>query len=143
VSAAYAEVEAGAPALTLELPALPTLAAPDDSKANVDGNSMFQWNSDARVFVLAARAVDYYDTVYVITEAKQTRLPIGADFGYTPPANAAFEWSVEVHDAYPSIDDAAGPTGHLSAYGTERIRGPRRGSGKYAQSVPRLFTTPQ
>lgn len=142
IAAAYAEVEAGGPALTLEMPPLPTLAAPDDAKANVDGSSMFQWNSDARVFLLSARAVDNFDSVYVVTEAKQTRLPIGAELGYTPRANAAFEWTVEVHDAYASIDEATGPTGHLSAYATDTIRGPRRGAGQYAQSVPRVFTTP-
>lgn len=141
--AAYAEVEPGGPALALELPALPLLAAPEEGKANVDGSSTFQWNSDARVFVLAARAVDFFDSIYVVTESKQARLPIGAELGYTPRANAAFEWSVEVHDAYTSVDEATGPAGHLSAYGTDVLRGPRRGAGKYAQSVPRLFTTPQ
>lgn len=142
MAAAYAEVEAGAAALALELPALPTLAAPDDGKANVDGSNMFQWNSDAHVFLLAARSVDYYDSVYVVTSAKQTRLPIGADLGYTPRANAAFEWSVEVHDAYASVDDATGANGFLSAYAGDTLRGPRRGAGTFAQSVPRVFTTP-
>jgi hypothetical protein len=142
MAAAYAEVEPGGPALALELPALPTLAAPDDGKTNIDGNSEFQWNGDAHVFTLCARAIDTYDAIYVVTQAKQTRLPIGAAVGYTPPANAAFEWSVEVHDAYPSIDEATAEAGYLSAYGTDTIRGPRRGAGRFAQSVPRVFTTP-
>lgn len=92
--------------------------------------------------VLAARSVEYYDAIYVVTESKQTRLPIGASIGYTPPADSQFEWTIEVHDSYASVDEAASEDGHLSAYATEAIRGPKRGSGQYTQSVPRVFSTP-
>lgn len=141
IAAAYAEVEPGGPFLTLALPPLPSLIAPDAGKTNIDANTEFHWNSNARVVMLCARAVDTYDSIYVVTEAKQTRLPIGVKFGYTPPANADFAWSIEVHDAYPTIDEAASEAGHISAYASEEIRGPKRGAGTWSRSVPRLFTT--
>jgi hypothetical protein len=76
-----------------------------------------------------------------VTEGKQTRLPIGIQFGYTPQASSDFSWSVEVHDAHATIDEATGEAGHLSAYAAEDIRGPKRGPGTFARSVPRYFTT--
>lgn len=141
IAAAYAEVEPGGPQLTLELPALPTLSAPDDGKTNIDGDTEFHWNGSAHVYMLAARSIPTNDAIYVVTEAKQTRLPIGIQFGYTPQAGSDFSWSVEVHDAHASIDEAASDAGHLSAYASEDIRGPKRGPGTFARSVPRIFTT--
>jgi hypothetical protein len=141
IAAAYAEVEPGGPQLTLELPALPTLTAPDDGKTNIDGDTEFHWNGSAHVFLLAARSIPTNDAIYVVTEAKQTRLPIGIQFGYTPQASSDFSWSVEVHDTHATIDEATGEVGHLSAYAAEDIRGPKRGPGTFARSVPRYFTT--
>jgi len=141
IAAAYAEVEPGGAPLTLELPALPTLSAPDDGKTNIDGSTELHWSGSARVFMLAARSIQTYDAIYVVTEAKQTRLPIGIQFGYTPQAASDFEWSVEVHDAHANIDEATSEAGHLSAYASEEIRGPKRGPGSFARSVPRVFTT--
>ncbi|HTU59549.1 MAG TPA: hypothetical protein VMF89_13960, partial [Polyangiales bacterium] len=60
---------------------------------------------------------------------------------YTPQASSEFTWSVEVHDAHATIDEATSGTGHLSAYATEEIRGPKRGPGTFARSVPRYFIT--
>lgn len=141
IAAAYVEVEPGSPKLTLELPALPTLTAPDDGKTNIDGDTEFHWNGSAHVYMLAARSVPTNDAIYVVTEAKQARLPLGVQFGYTPQAGSEFSWSVEVHDAHSSIDEASSEAGHLSAYASEDIRGPKRGPGTFARSVPRNFTT--
>jgi hypothetical protein len=143
VAAAYAETsDPGQGPFALKLPALPTLVGPDDGKSNIDGTATFEWNTEAKVSLLCASDPNRYDYVCVVTQAKTARLPIGSEFGYRPPANTRFEWRVEVHDAYASVDAACSQAGFLSAFATESIRGPRRGSGQYAESVPRSFTTP-
>ena len=141
IVAAYAEIAVGDPAPTLTLPQLPALVAPDAGKSHVDPETEFHWTAGNQVVMLCVRAIDTYDAIYVVTEAQQTRLPIGVEFGHAPPANSDFTWSVEVHDAYKTIDEATSETGHLSAYAAEEIRGPRRGAGTWSRSVPRVFTT--
>ncbi len=135
-------LSAGQTGITLDVPPAPSLAAPGDNTMRVDAATAFQWMGDAKVFVLVAQAKKGYDAMYVVTSAKEAKLPIGEATAYTPPAGTEFQWSVETHGAYASLDEAADDDGLISAYFDDRLHGPRRGAGSYTVSERRTFVTP-
>jgi hypothetical protein len=142
-SVAFADnLSAGQTGITLEIPASASLSAPGDGTTRVDAATPFQWTGDAKVFVWAAHAKQGYDAMFVVTSAKETKLPIGEATAYTPPAGAEFAWSVETHGPYASVDEAAGDEGWISAYFDGRLHGPRRGAGTFTVSEQRPFVTP-
>jgi hypothetical protein len=129
--------------INLEIPPAASVSAPGNGAMRVDATTTFQWTGEAKVFVFVARVKkDAYDAMYVVTSAKEARLPIGEATGYTPPAGTEFDWYVETHDVYASVDEAAGGDGLISAYFDGRLHGPRRGPGSYTASERRTFNTP-
>jgi hypothetical protein len=138
-------LSAGQNGIDLEILPAPSVTAPGNGATNVDAKTAFQWAGDAKVFVFVAQVTkdtDGYDAMYVVTSAKEARLPIGEATGYTPPAGITFDWYVETHNAYASMDEAAGDEGLISAYFDGRLHGPRRGAGAYTASELRTFVTP-
>jgi hypothetical protein len=141
-AAAYVDnVTAGQTDIALTLPDVPVLDMPGAGKENVDGNTLFQWSSSAKVFLMCASSDDNYDRACVLTSNKQTKLPLAPVTDFTPAANSNYSWEVEVHGNFASVDDAAGSDGYLSAYANGEIDGPARGSGSYANSAFRSFKT--
>jgi hypothetical protein len=142
-SAAYADnLSAGQNGISLEILPAPSVNAPGDGATGVDAKTAFQWAGEAKVFVFVAEVKkDAYDAMYVVTSEKETRLPIGEATGYTPPAGTTFNWYVETHNAYASMDEAAGGEGLIGAYFDGRLHGPRRGRGTYTVSELRTFVT--
>lgn len=141
-SVAFADnLSAGQTGITLEVPASASLSAPGDGSMRADATTAFQWAGDAKVFVLAAHAKKGYDAMFVVTGAKETKLPIGEATAYTPPAGAEFSWSVETHGPYASVDEAADDEGLISAYFDGRLHGPRRGAGTFTVSEQRTVVT--
>ena len=133
-------LSAGQAGIQLDIPASSALSAPGEGTMRVDAATAFQWTGDAKVFVLVARAKQGYDKMYVVTSAKEAKLPIGEATAYTPPVGATFEWYVETHGAYANIDEAAGSDGLISAFDGE-LHGPRRGNGSFTVSALRTFVT--
>jgi len=129
--------------IQIEVPLPSSVVAPGAATSGVGADTMFQWSGDAKVFVFVAQASanEIYDAMYVVTAAKQARLPIVPGVPYAPPAGAEFSWHVETHNAYASVDEAAGDAGLISAFYDGRLHGPRRGPGSYTASESRKFTT--
>ena len=124
--------------LDLPLPAAPV--APGDMQTGVDGGTLFRWSGDAKVFVFVAQIAGG-DAMYVVTSAKEAKLPVVPEAPYTPPAGSQFRWHVETHDNLASVDEAAGSEGLIGAFFDGRLHGPKRGSGSYTASAVRRFTT--
>jgi len=141
ITAAIIDDVAPGKTVALTLPPVPTLIAPAANKAEVDGTTVFQWNGDARVFLMCAESTFNYDRVCVLTSNETALLPVMPASDFVPAANTGFIWYVETHDYYASVDEAAGEAGYLSAYSYGRIVGPKRGHGAYTRSAERLFTT--
>lgn len=129
--------------LHIEVPAASSLSAPGDGVRGIDGTAQFAWTGDAHVFVFVALAADGYDRMYVVTAAKQAKLPIGEATSYAPPAGATFRWHIETHGDYASVDDAASSEGLISAFFDGSLHGPRRGNGSLTASEQRSFITQQ
>jgi len=128
-------------ALTLPTPAAPVL--PSASATNVTASTDFSWTGPNQVYIFHATSLDYYEDFYVVTARQTARLP-------APPLTAlvlepspynTYEWSVAAHGGITTVDQAAGPEGHLGPYDSERISGPRHGNGTYSDSQHRTFTT--
>ncbi|MET0390622.1 MAG: carboxypeptidase-like regulatory domain-containing protein, partial [Polyangiales bacterium] len=127
--------------LALELPNVPVLIAPAAGATDVDGSSRFEWQSEAKVVLLCAAATESYDTACVLTDKSTASLPFAPKSDFVPAASTPYGWTVEVHGAFASVDEACGPDGGLSAYASGALIGNRRGSGSYAISGQNVFTT--
>jgi hypothetical protein len=134
-------LSAGQAGIQIDIPTASSLSAPGDGTMRVDAATRFEWSGDAKVFVLAAKAKQGFDRMYVVTSAKQAKLPIGEASAYTPPAGTTFEWYVETHGPYANIDEAAGSDGLISAFFDGALHGPRRGNGSFTVSALRTFVT--
>jgi hypothetical protein len=132
---------AGQGDVTLNLPAWPTQAAPADAKTSVDGTTLFQWTGEPNVYVLVTKTERENDAIYVVTKELQTKLPVTPQFAYAPPANTKFTWHVETHGSFLSVDDATAEAGLISGFHDERLHYPKHGTGSYAASADRKFTT--
>lgn len=138
VEAHAAGLAAGASNITLTLPERPTLDAPSPDESAVDGQTLFEWHGDARVYLLCAETDATHERVCVTTAKQRAKLPFGS-----PVTRAQYVWNVAQHDHYRSVDEAAGADGQLSAYvpGNGAVVGPKRGDGLLAISASRAFTT--
>jgi len=134
-------LSAGQTGIQIDIPLASTLSAPGDATMRIDATTPFQWAGSAKVFVLVAKAKQGYDAMYVVTAAKEAHLPIGEATAYTPPAGAVFEWHVETHGAYASLDEATGGDGLISAFFEGYLHGPKRGAGVFTASALRTFVT--
>lgn len=79
-------------------------------------------------------------TMFVVTSAKQTKLPTFPATSFAIPAGEPCDWSVETHGTYATPDEATGPEGMLDTLSNGEPRGPRHGAGVYTESESRAFT---
>jgi hypothetical protein len=139
-------VAPGQPALTLEVPAIPSLNAPAPNATNVDANTQFQWSpSSGKTMLFCAHTSPLVDIMCVLTAKTTTTLPIAPTTEYTPPPNTLFVWDVQMHGEIANVDDASGSDGFMGAVTDDLVfeghLGPVRGDGRFARSVGRTFTT--
>ncbi|MFI5308758.1 MAG: hypothetical protein ACHQ53_15480 [Polyangiales bacterium] len=139
-AAAYQDaLAAGQTGVSLTIPAAPVLALPADGTAGIGSSTTFQWTGSAKVFLFTVDADTTYDTVYVVTTAKQAMIPAPPISAFA--ANVKLYWWIETHEGFATVDDATGPEGMLDTISTGTIRGPRRGAGTYTESEHRSVTT--
>jgi hypothetical protein len=136
------DAASGQSGIALNLPAAVSLGGPADAKTSVDGTSMFTWTGDDNVYVLAAYAAESDESLYVVTSKKEAKLPIAPFLPYVPRANTAFEWRVETHGKFASVDEATAEAGLIGPFFEYGLRGSKRGAGTYTESGHRKFTTP-
>jgi hypothetical protein len=135
-------LHAGAADVELRVPAWPSLTAPADAKAGVDGSTLFAWSSDSRVNVLVAVAKEGGDSMYVVTANEQAHLAMVPRVPYTPRAGSSFDWFVATHGDFATMDEATAADGFISGYSYAQVHGPRRGNGSFSSSIGRSFSTP-
>ncbi|MET0390620.1 MAG: carboxypeptidase-like regulatory domain-containing protein [Polyangiales bacterium] len=142
MSAAFIDgVVPGQSDIALVLPPFPVLRSPANAKTDVDAGTVFEWQTDAKVSLFCAHAVDNYDMACVLTGDKTATLPVAPKSDLVTPAAAMYTWTVETHGDFASVDDACTDKGTLSPYATGAILGTKRGSGSYTASAANVFTT--
>ncbi len=130
----------GQAAIALNVPAPPALLGPVANATGVGPNTMFQWSGGQQVFLFSVSFVNSYGAMFVVTSAKQTKLPAFPATSFSIPAGEPCDWSVETHGTFTTLDEAAGPEGMLDTLSNGEPRGPRRGAGVYTESEHRGFT---
>jgi hypothetical protein len=129
--------------IALKLPVIPTLTSPAFDKQNVGPDTEFEWSGDAKVYLLCAESANYYENACVLTNNAKARLPVSPRSDYVPSAGEAFNWTVETHGSWNSVDEASGEGGVLSAgYRLSSMPQVPRGPGSYSTSAIWVFTTP-
>jgi hypothetical protein len=140
----------GQTGVQLVVPAPVSPVAPPGGTGNVGASSMFQWSSSPHVafFYLdcpGTGADEGPTRFFVVTEDYKTQLPVFTGAGGIPlPKGRECTWSVEVHGAYATVDQATGPTGFLDSFGyyyDGRLWGLKRDSGSFTTSSSYSLTT--
>jgi hypothetical protein len=135
------DLAAGQTNVALSVPSAPTLVGPAAGATAVTGTTAFRWSGGAAVRILAVASVPTYDAVFVVTSQSQATIPSFPAASFSLPANTAFEWYVETHGAFATVDAATGSQGMLDPLAYGRPRGSRRGNGTYTETEHRQFTT--
>jgi hypothetical protein len=134
--------------ITIDAPV--SLTSPQGGTSNVGANAMFQWSASPRVAFLYIYCPgpgqdDGPTRFFVVTEDFKASLPVfGGASGIAWPKGRACSWSVEIHGAYPTVDQATGPTGFLDSFGYYyygELQGLRRDNGGFSSSTNFNFTT--
>jgi hypothetical protein len=131
-------------ALVLPRPVSPNAPA---NGSQAGPGTTFAWSSvgqSAQVFVWHLESQEYFEGIYVITSQSEIPYPEVPGYSMTLPTtddDFGFDWSVETHGDYPSIDAAAGPEGLFDSFALEKNIGtgaPRGSSGYYTNSDSRF-----
>lgn len=140
---AYKEgITPGTTGIALEVPSPATLVAPGHGATAVDGSTMFSWTGADQVYLFHVESETIQDGVfYVVTTAKQARIPAAPVTNIPLRANHGYYWDVSTHIPRATVDDATGPDGFLDAYCDGWVSGSARGSGSHTMSVGHGFTS--
>ena len=87
----------------------------------------------------------YYEGLFVVTTSKTLSVPTFPNGLDLVRAGEYYDWRVETHGDFDSVDAMAGPNGYAGSYNlyfTDRPEGPRAVSGRYAISVAGYVLTP-
>jgi len=119
------------------------LTAPDDEASDVTASTRFEWSDGASVSVLRIHCWQNGLDVNVVTAKNSATFPVLPALSSAFPNKSTFGWGVEVDGAFGSVDEAAGPTGFLTACGSVSncVRGPRLDDGSLTQSSWRFFSS--
>jgi hypothetical protein len=136
------------PALTVPVPAI--LTTPSDN-LTVTATTKFGFQSlpsNPGPFVVQFENVDMngpFQTLYVVTAAKQLTIPEVNGGGFALNADNVIEWRVATHGKFASVDAMTGPEGFLQPYDffNNVPYGPRQDDGEYTISGFRNFKTPK
>ena len=139
---AYADaVTPGTSGISLVVPSPATPLTPGGGTSNVTPDTNFTWSGSDQVYMVRFENVNFYETYYVITAAKEAHIPAPPITNLPLSANADYTWSVRTHIKYDSVDDATGATGFLDAYCYGEISGPAHGNGTHTRSTELAFKT--
>jgi hypothetical protein len=132
----------GTTGIAIAVPNPATLLSPGGGSSNITNNDTFKWTGDEdQVYVFHAESVDFFESYWVVTNAKEAHLPSPPTTNLPLLANAQYVWSVSTHIPKATVDEATGPEGFLDAYCYGTIAGPSRGHGSHTVSAKFLFTT--
>jgi len=132
----------GTTGIAIAVPNPATLLTPSGGSSNITNNDTFKWTGDVdQVYVFHAESVDFFESYWVVTTAKEAHLPSPPTTNLPLLANAEYVWSVSTHIPKATVDEATGPEGFLDAYCYGTIAGPSRGHGSHTVSGKFLFTT--
>jgi hypothetical protein len=136
--------------ITVDAPV--SLVSPPGGTSSVGANAMFQWSASPRAAFLYVYCPDPDrlsgngpTRFFVVTEDFKSPLPIFSGPSAIPwPKGRPCSWSVEIHGAYPTVDQATGPTGFLDSFGWRyygELQGLKRDNGGFSTSSSLNFTT--
>jgi hypothetical protein len=134
-------VTPGATGVTLDVPSPATPLTPGGGTSNVTNNNLFTWTGPDQVYVFHVENANFYEGYYVVTTAKEARIPSPPVTNLPLQANGTYRWDVSTHLPRASVDEAAGPEGFLDAYCYGGVYGPSRGHGSHTVSARLQFTT--
>ena len=100
----------GTQGVVLTLPEAPTLDTPlSNATINVPVTP-FKWSTPGNSVSVLRIALDDtdYNLIYVVTAGTTQETPKFKDAALKPKGTVAGRWSVQVHGAYPTVDDATG-----------------------------------
>ena len=130
--------------LTVPAPGKPQ--TPNSGAANVDSNSQFTWTSGAgnnAAFVVSMLDEDYGQGLFVVTASKSlSKIPLVPGGPYQFASAHKYDWRMETHGTFASVDAMAGPAGFMDEFSgdNESPRGPRTGDGAFTISQYNVFT---
>ncbi|HET7546008.1 MAG TPA: carboxypeptidase-like regulatory domain-containing protein [Polyangiaceae bacterium] len=136
----HRRADSSASITTLTIPTPRTLTTPNDGADGVTESTRFAWSdggSDgANVSMLHIHSWKRELDVHVVTAESSATWPSVPALPSSFPKDGSFGWGVEVHGAFATVDDAAGPNGFLVACGavSNCSRGPRLDDGSLTQS---------
>ena len=127
-------------AITLTVPDAPSLTAPAWGTTGVNTSTLFRWSGTAKVFLWNVISVPSFQGFLVVTTEKQVQLPTMPDGPALAP-NTMYDWWVETHGSYQTVDEATGPNGLLDSFRFGIPWGALKGDGSFTNSDEGQFTT--
>jgi hypothetical protein len=143
----------GAAVEALEIPAPPSLLTPPGGATGVDENTSFSFKAspdNAGAFVVIIHSLDTDKRLFIVTtRQKLTRLPSVVDgawlleHGSGAGTPAEYEWWVETHGSFATVDAMTGPAGYVDEFGVNYITPEplNQKDGTYTYSPAYQFTT--
>jgi hypothetical protein len=136
---------AGTTGITATIPTPAKPLTPMDGAVNVDGTSQFTFLAGAGnpgAYVVSMIAKDFYDGLYVVTAQKTFTVPVVAGGAYAFGSTHIYQWRVETHDSYATVDSMSGPTGFMDEFSGDDASptGPHTGDGSFTISQHNEFT---
>jgi len=133
---------------TLTIPAPATPLTPNSTGDLVDKTTPFTFSGSVDsqgAFVIHIEALQYYQSVYIVTAKKTFALPTPP--GYTWISEREYYWRVETHGSLATVDQMAGPQGFADAYygptqatSLGKPQGQKQNSGSFTTSDQAYFT---
>jgi hypothetical protein len=136
----------GAAVGTLDIPAPPTVLTPANSAVNIDETSNFSFKAsadNAGTFVVVLNNLDEPQRLYIVTTQKKLSVPSVVDGAWVLAHGTEYEWWVETHGSFATVDAMAGPTGWVDEFNVEYITpvSTDQTDGTYTYSAAFTFNT--
>jgi hypothetical protein len=136
-------------ALTIPAPAKPL--TPADGAAGVATGSAFSFlpgSGATGPYVVLMISEETYDGIFIVTANKQFKLPEVAGSSYGLQTGDHYDWRIETHGNFASVDAMAGPTGFMDEFSgadadvepNGEPKGPHTADGSYSISFSNRFT---
>lgn len=115
----------------LKIPAPPSLLTPPGGATTVDETTTFSFKAspdNAGAFVVIIHSLDTNKRLFIVTSRqKLTKLPSVVDgawlleHGSGAGTQSRYEWWVETHGSFATVDAMTGPSGYVDEFGVEYI----------------------
>jgi hypothetical protein len=130
----------------LDIPAPPTVLTPPSGTANVDDKTNFTFKAsadNAGAFLVTISADSDPQVLYIVTTQKKFQIPSVVDGAFVLAPGEDYNWWVETHGSFATVDEMTGPTGWFDEFGKEYDTplGIEQPSGSYTSSAAYQFTT--